>query len=59
MLLRPRGIVRRRTIVRMPALVAVRRRRTSQPDPTAGPPVAPPDPVTGPEPRPAPPGRLG
>jgi hypothetical protein len=59
MLLRPRGIVRRRTIVRMPALGVVRRRRTSQPDPTAGPPVAPPDPVTGPEPRPAPPGRLG
>ena len=58
MLLRPPGIVRRRSIVRMPAFAAMRRQRTTQGQATAAPPVGPADSVTGPQPRPAPPGRL-
>jgi hypothetical protein len=52
-LLRPPGIVRRRSIVRYPAINVMRRRRAEQRPTPAAPPVAPPAPLTGPPTRPS------
>jgi hypothetical protein len=53
MLLRPAGIVRRRSIIRYPAVNVMRRRRGGQRPATAAPQVAPPAPLTGPPTRPS------
>ena len=53
MLLRPPGIVRRRSIVRYPAVNVMRRRRGTQRPADATPQVAPPAPLTGPPTRPS------
>jgi hypothetical protein len=53
MLLRPPGIVRRRSIVRYPAVNVMRRRRRGQRPADAAPQVAPPAPLTGPPTRPS------